>query len=276
MSIVIPSLDGHRGGMVPRLRESIARQTFTDHEVIVVAGVRPQGRAINQGVARAHGGLIAIVDDDSELADPDTLARLVATVDGDPAIGMAGASIVVAPDATPFQRRAAAQFPRFQTPVVDRVTDSDLACHGCCVIPRALFDAVGGEREDIVRGLDPDLRVRLRAAGYRVVLAPGARIHHPMPDGWRALVRTFFRNGHGSAYAYKFQRDSVYETHEALDSAGFQPRSTLARRIARFPLRLARAAAAGQGLRLAAYTAYAAGYLWGLATAREMPHAGGA
>jgi GT2 family glycosyltransferase len=260
--------------MVPRLRASIAMQRFTDHETIVIAGVRPQGRAINQGVARARGEIIAIIDDDSELADGETLARLVDTLDADPGIGMAGASIVVAPDATPFQRRAADQFPRFQTPVVEQVTDSDLACHGCCVIPRAVFETVGGEREDIVRGLDPDLRARLRQAGYRVVLAPHARIHHPMPDGWRSLLRIFFRNGQGSAYAYKFQRDSVYETHEALDAADFRPRTALPYRVLRFPFRLLRALFMGRFLRLGAYCAYAAGYVWGFCTAREMPDAG--
>ena len=270
VSVIIPSLDGHRGGAVPRLLESVRRQTFQDFEVEVVKGVSPQGRAINQGVAATGGEILLILDDDSEVADETVFARLVAALDDDPAIGLAGASIVVAPDASPFQRRAADQFPRFQTPVVDAVTDSDLACHGCCAIPRRVFNEVGGEREDILRGLDPDLRVRLRRAGYRVVLVPHARIYHPMPAGWRALVRIFFRNGFGSAYAWRFQPDSVYETHEQLHDGAFRPRTSLPYRLARFPLRLLRALARGQALRFAAYTSYALGYAWGLLTAREV------
>lgn len=273
MSIVIPSSDGVRGGLVARLQASLARQDFRDFETLLIRGVSPQGKAINQGVAQARGSVLVILDDDAELADDDVLTRLLAVLDSDSTIGMAGASIVVAPDATAFQRRAADQFPRFQTPVVDRVTDSDLACHGCCAFPRAVFEAIGGEREDLIRGLDPDLRMRLRAAGYRVVLAPSARIYHPMPAGWRALIRIFFRNGFGSAYAYKFQRDSVYETHEALHAADFQPRTTLGYRLIRFPLRLARALGTGQWLRLTAYTSYAFGYAWGLLTARAMEQA---
>jgi hypothetical protein len=182
---------------------------------------------------------------------------------------MAGASIVAPPDASLFQRRAAHQFPRFNTPVVDMITDSDLACHGCCAIPARVFTEVGGEREDIIRGLDPDLRVRLRAAGYRVVLAPNARIHHPLPEGWRRLLRIFFRNGFGSAYARKFQPDSVYETHECLDMNGFQERNSLLFRVARFPFRLVKAAILGQWMRFGAYCAYALGYAWGMATAKE-------
>lgn len=269
VSVIIPSLDGHRGGAVPRLRESVARQTFTDFEVHIVKGVAPQGKAINRGVGETNGEIILILDDDSLLADETVFQQLMDTIDSDPRIGMAGASIVPGPDATPFQLRASREFPRFNTPVVDVITDSDMACHGCCAIPRAVFEAVGGEREDLIRGLDPDLRVRLRNAGYRVVLAPRARIHHPLPGSWRGLLRTFFRNGYGSAYAQKFQPDSVYDTHEQLDEAGFTPRRSLPYRMARFPMRLLAALARGRFLRLAAYTSYAFGYVWGYATAKR-------
>jgi len=271
VSIVIPSADGHRGGLVPKLLASIDRQTMTDREVILIKGVAPQGKAINQGAAQARGAILVVLDDDSCLADDRTIQRLVETLEADPAIGMAGASIAIDPASNRFQRAAARQFPRFRTPVVDTITDSDLACHGCCAFPRDVFNAVGGEREDLLRGLDPDLRARLRAAGYRVVLAPNCRIYHPMPSGFRALVRTFFRNGFGSAYAWKFQRASVYETHEALDVANFQPRSTLTQRVLRYPFRLLHALLTGQPLRFTAYTSYAAGYAWGLATARKLP-----
>ena len=269
VSVIVPSWDGHRNGCVPRLMESVRAQTFQDFETHIVKGVSPQGKAINDGARRARGALLIILDDDAELADATVFETLVRTMDADPAIGMAGASIVVPSGASRFQRRAATQFPRFNTPVVDRVTDSDLACHGCCAIPKSVFDAVGGEREDIVRGLDPDLRMRLRAAGYRVVLAPNARIYHPLPGSWRALVRQFFRNGRGSAYAQKFQPESVYETHESLDVATFVPRRPLWYRALRFPLRLAKAAAEGKAIRLAAYTAYGAGYIWGLIATRK-------
>ena len=270
VSIIIPSRDGSRDGCVARLLESIRAQSYSDYDIHLVEGVFPQGRAINDGVRQSTGSIIVILDDDSRLADGEVLARLVRSLDEDARIGMAGASIVLAPEASAFQKRAAAQFPRFATPEVDVVADSDLACHGCCALPRRVFDQVGGEREDIVRGLDPDLRVRIRAAGYRVVLAPNACIHHPLPDGIVKLLRIFFRNGVGSAYAQKFRPETVYETHEVLDATAFQPRTRLIYRLARFPLRLLAAMVRGQWLRLFAYSAYAFGYLWGLGTAREI------
>ncbi len=269
VSIVIPSLDGYRGGCVPRLIESIERQTFRDFETIVVKGVSPQGRAINEGVAQAQGEILVILDDDSRLAHERVIANLISAIESDRGIGMAGASIVVPCEATLFQRRAARQFPRFRTPLVDTITDSDLACHGCCAFRMDVFREIGGEREDIVRGLDPDLRMRLRQHGYRVVLVPDCAIEHPLPDGWRPLLRQFFRNGYGSAYSWKFQPDSVYETHERLDSTGFAGKTSLPYRVARFPLRLLVALAQARFIRLGAYCSYAFGYVWGLTTARE-------
>lgn len=276
VSVIIPSLDGHRGGAVPRLLGSIERQTYRDYELIIVKGVAPQGKAINQGAAQARGEVLLILDDDSWLADETVFSKIMEVVESDARIGMAGASIVAPPDASPFQQRASCQFPRFNTPVVDTVTDSDLACHGCCAIPKKVFEEIGREREDIIRGLDPDLRVRLRQAGYRVVLVPQARIHHPLPEGWRKLLRTFFRNGFGSAYAQKFQPDSVYETRERLEAEGFQPKTTLLYRVIRFPFRILRAAVQGKSLRAGAYCAYACGYLWGMMTAREEARGSGA
>ena len=154
--------------------------------------------------------------------------------------------------------------------MVEEITDSDLACHGCCALPRSVFEEIGGEREDLLRGLDPDLRVRLRTAGYRVVLAPRARIYHPMPENWNRLLRIFFRNGFGSAYARRYQPDSVYETHESLHSADFQPKTSFAYRLARFPARLFQAAVKGQYLRFGAYFSYALGYAWGMMTAKKI------
>jgi len=269
VSVIIPSRDGYRDGFVPRLLESIEAQTFTDYDLHIVKGVFPQGKAINQGVRESKGDIVLVLDDDSRLADNTVFQRLVDALDSDPAIGFAGASIVVPPEASAFQQRASKQFPRFNTPVVDEIVDSDLACHGCVAIPRSVFEAVGREREDIIRGLDPDLRVRMRKAGYRVVLVPHARIYHPLPEGWRKLLRIFFRNGYGSAYSYKFQPDSVYETHESLDAAGFRARTSLPYRVLRYPLRLLRAFGTAQWMRFAAYSAYACGYAWGFATARE-------
>jgi len=275
ITVIIPTRDGIRDGAVPKLLESVNRQTFQDFEIQMIKGISPQGKSINMGAAAAKGRYLLILDDDSCLADEAVFQRLLNACEADSGIGMAGASIVISREASPFQQRAARQFPRFCTPEVDVITESDFACHGCCLIPAAVFARIGGEREDLIRGLDPDLRVRLREAGYRVVLVPGARIHHPLPDGWRPLLKIFFRNGFGSAYAWKFQPDTIYETHERLDMTTFHARRPFVYRVLRFPGRLLLAAAQGRFMRFAAYAAYGCGYVWGLATARRAAVSGG-
>lgn len=267
VSIIIPSRDGIRGGAVPRLVEALNRQTYANRECIVVKGVSPQGRAINEGVSQSAGELLVIMDDDAFPAADDIIERLVNAVEDRNGIGMAGASIIISDQSSPFQRRAAEQFPRFNTPVVDSIMKSDMACHGCCLIPRAVFEEVGGEREDIIRGLDPDLRSRIRAAGYDVVLVPSTAVYHPLPETYAALLRLFFRNGFGSSYTRKYHPECVIETHEDVDDGTFRERRSFPYRIARFPVRLVNALARGQWLRFSAYCSYAAGYVWGTFTA---------
>jgi GT2 family glycosyltransferase len=264
VSIVIPSLeagvDPYRTANLSRLRTAIGQQTFTDTELLVVEAVAPQGRAINQGVERARGEYLVVFDDDSSVDDPELLAKLVHALDADPTIGMAGASVRTPAAAGLFQRIAAREFPRFNVPVVEVVTDSDLACHGCAAFPLVLFRTLGGEREQIVRGLDPDLRQRIRGSGHRVVLVPDTVVYHPLPRSLRSLARTFRRNGAGSAYAQMHHPELVYETDEALDSVGFVARRSYAYRVARFPLRIAWALLTLRPIRAFAYSNYALGY----------------
>lgn len=260
LSVIIPSLDGDRGGSLARLEAAIKTQSYTHHELMVVVGVSPQGRAINQGVSRARGEVLVILDDDAAIDDPELFSRLVLALASDPTIGMAGASVRTPASAGLFQRLAAREFPRFNVPVVSKLTDSDLACHGCAAFPRAAFEGVGGEREEIVRGLDPDLRQRLRRAGYRVVLVPDAVIYHPLPATLRRLLKTFYRNGSGSAYAQVFHPELVYDTDERLERREALAHQPFAWRLVRFPFRLVWAVVSLRPLRALAYLAYAAGF----------------
>jgi GT2 family glycosyltransferase len=198
------------------------------------------------------------MDDDSALSNDGTFERLVEALDSDPTIGMAGAAEVIGPRDNRFQRMAARQFPRRHVEPPSEIVDSDYAQHPCCALPRDVFLGIGGEREDIVRGLDPWLRQAIREAGYRVVLVPGATVHHPMPPSLRALCRTFYRNGSGSAFAQRFRPDMIYETSEHITE--FTPKRSLAYRAARFPLRLLWALVTFKWLRLVAYTCYGVGY----------------
>lgn len=264
VSVVIPHFYPSRDGNLQGLLEDLRNQSLKELEVIVVPGVSPQGKAINQGVCSAQGEILVIIDDDSRMGHPRVIENLVRVIQEDASIGMVGASVVTSEKANSFQKIAGRQFPRFEMPVVQKVTDSDLPGHPCVGFPKKVFIEVGMEREDILRGLDPDLRVRIRKAGYRVVLAPETWIYHPLPETLFKFMRVFFRNGYGSAYLQLFHPEINYDTDEAVDSAEFVAKHSFGSRLLRYPVRLGKALLEFQWIRLMGYSVYGIGYLGGL------------
>lgn len=203
VSVVIPSLDGD----VAAAAASLDRQTFTDWELIVVTGVRPAGRARNQGVARSTGELVLFLDDDAELGHARVLEQMVAAT-FEPDIGVVGSSKVLPPDSSRFQRRVAREVPRWVFPVLDAplVSNPPIGSYGfsaatttCCLVPRRVLDEVGGFDERLPTGEDPELFYRIRRAGYRFIVPADCWAYHPSPASLRELVRKSFRYGVGNA-----------------------------------------------------------------------------
>ena len=169
IALIIPSLDGD----VTALLESVRRQTLAPVEIELVRGVRPNGRARNQGVARTSAPLLVFVDDDAVLGDERVLERLVAPLLDDPSIGVTGASKLLPPDAPPFQRWVAREVPRIIHAVVDQPLETNpdppsFYCEittTCCAMRREVFDATGGFDEALIRGVDTEFFVRLRRMG---------------------------------------------------------------------------------------------------------------
>lgn len=259
VSVVVPSLDGDRQGNVARLVQALGQQTIDAIEVLLVVGVRPNGRARNVGARRAQGRYLVFIDDDVLPGSDDLLDRMIAVFHTDPRIAMVGCSQLVPLQANLFQRRCATQLDRVQSPVIDHIEDTDMATHLCVALPRELYLAIGGEHEHLPRGTDPELRARLRALGYRVVLAPQTWAYHPPPDSWRTLLRTYFRNGFGSRYVADQFPEGTLPTATGHGAAPHDA-GTFGRAV-RFASRMAIALARGQFIRLVAHAAYAAGYL---------------
>jgi lipopolysaccharide heptosyltransferase II len=191
-SVIIPSRDGSCGGNVPRLLEAVGRQERArEAEVLLVVGERPNGHARNVGVDASRGRWLVFMDDDAGLLGCGILTALLApleeTLPGAGPIGMTGTSTALPDRASRFQRRVAAAMPRALFPEVDQLTDTDMAHHLCCAIPRTVYEEIGRESDDLETGTDVDLRNRLRAAGYRIVVVPHAVATHPQPDSLAAL-----------------------------------------------------------------------------------------
>jgi glycosyltransferase involved in cell wall biosynthesis len=230
--VVIPSGDGTRNLNLERLVASLPHQSLPPDEIEVVRGVRPNGHARNTGVAKSCGEILVFLDDDVQLGTPDVLRTFVEHLAADPRLGLVGTSQVIPPESTPFQRRCAAQLSRSQSPVVEVLTDSDMVTTQCCAMRRAVLDEVGGFHGKILRGVDPELRERVRRAGYRIAVVPQAWHYHPMPASLRALLNMAWRDGGASAYARKHFPEAVIFNPEG-HVAEFDARPSFARRILR-------------------------------------------
>lgn len=223
VSVIIPTADGKRHGYLDVLLEQLAGQSFQDFEVVVVEGDSRQGRGINLGAELARGEYLLTFDDDSRLGTPLVIETLVAAMDADRSIGMAGVENRVPRDASWFVRRLMAEVPRRSSPPVKEIVDSDMAEHPCLMMRKSAFYEVGGEHEIIPRGLDPYLRAVFREAGYRVVVAPGVWIHHLPPPTFALALRQFYRNGRMSALvSHQFPELAL---DNALGHGGEQPRA---------------------------------------------------
>jgi len=211
VSIIIPTADATRDGLLPSLLEQLKQQTFRDFEIIVIMGDTRQGRSINCGAQVAESKYLVTFDDDTRLGHNDLLEKMVNQIELYDDIGMAGVANVIPENASFFVRRLMKELPRRTSPIVTEIVDSDMAEHPCCIIPKEVFLKVGGENELIPRGLDPYLRREIRAAGYRVVVLPDLYIHHLPPKTFRKFFRQFYRNGKMAAYVNKFYPEFVVE-----------------------------------------------------------------
>ncbi|HWQ15720.1 MAG TPA: glycosyltransferase [Roseiflexaceae bacterium] len=231
VAVIIPSL----GGEVEALLQALRRQTLAPAEVAVVRGVRPNGRARNQGVAQTRAPLLVFIDDDAIPGDERLLERLVAPLLEDATVGVTGAAKLLPPGAPWFQRWAAREVPRIVHPVVEAPLETNpdppsFYCEittTCCAMRRAVFEQAGGFDETLVRGVDTEFFVRLRrltvrpcegsngqTARYRFVLVPHAWTYHPAPATLRALLRKQFLYGYG--HAQEVRRDPARARGRAL------------------------------------------------------------
>jgi GT2 family glycosyltransferase len=267
LSVVVPTSDAYRGGYFPKLLVQISLQDFSDFELIVVRGDPRQGRAINVGAALARGEYLLTLDDDTSLPDPKTFSKLVAFMETDPDIGLAGGNNVIPPDANPLVRRVMRELPRRSWEPVREIVDSDLAEHPCLIMRTAEFKAVGGENELVPRGLDPYLRQAFRQAGKRVVVVPNVIYHHLPPNSLGGLLRQFFRNGRQAAFTNRHYPEWVIETPS--EHGPFRPRVSFPLRVLRFPVRLLSALVTGKPLWFLCELAYALGFAREWASPKE-------
>jgi GT2 family glycosyltransferase len=181
-------------------------------------------KACNQGAAAGAAAWLAFVNPDC-FVEPDSLARLLALMNADAGIGLAGADVVdAAGQREPAARRrdptlrntlraatgdAGAMY--LGPDAQHAVQDVDAVSGALMMLPRAAFERVGGfDAGYRLHAEDLDLCRRVREAGLRVVVANGVRVVHlkgtssrarPLFVAWhkhRGLARYWRRFGAGT------------------------------------------------------------------------------
>ncbi|MCK4299784.1 MAG: glycosyltransferase, partial [Planctomycetes bacterium] len=261
ISVIIPSLDGSRGGNVPLLLSDLAAQTEQDFEVFVVIGVRPNGRARNVGVRQAAGRYVVSIDDDVRLGDEHVFENLVRPFEERSDVGLTGASQLLPLGASALENRATRELPRFHFPVQERLVDTDQVSHLCLAMPRELYWQLGGENEEIPSGTDPDLRQRVRRAGLRVVVVPRTWAYHPAPRSLRRLLATCYRKARDSRWVSRHFPGLALDVPAGVGGAALQERPP-AWRAGRLILAVMRGLLEMRLLFVAARLAWAAGWLY--------------
>ncbi len=260
-SIVIPVVKLEGNLLLENLLSKISGQTLLPKEVHLVVGDPRQGRAINFGAGKINSRYFATLDDDSIIDDKDLFRKLLDAMDADPGIGIGGASCLIPKDASPLQKRAMREIPRRFFPVQPRNTPSDMVQHPCLIMETDFFRAIGGEDEDLVRGLDPVLRKKARDAGKNVSIIADTWVYHGIPDSLAGIAKMYYRNGRGSGFASRNFPDRIIELSDGYDNGFFIERRPLPFRIARRVWNLALCILGFEFVRLVTEIAYAAGLL---------------
>lgn len=142
----------------------------------------------NEGAAMARGEFLVFLNNDT-VPQPGWLDALLATFASVPDAGLVGAQLLY-PDGrlqeaggVVFRDGSAWNYGRFASPSDPRfgyLRDADYASGAAIMIPRALFEAVGGFDAHYAPAYyeDTDLAFAVRAAGRRVLYQPAARVVH--------------------------------------------------------------------------------------------------
>lgn len=144
--------------------------------------------ACNDGVARSRGRYVALLNNDT-VPQPGWLDALLQTFERIPEAGLVGAQLLY-PDGrlqesggVIFQDGSGWSYGRFESPEDPRYSalrDADYCSGAALMIPRALWDTLGGfdVRYAPAYYEDTDLAFAVRAHGRRVLVQPASRVVH--------------------------------------------------------------------------------------------------
>jgi glycosyltransferase involved in cell wall biosynthesis len=179
--------NGSRDGTADAVRR------HSDRVRLLTEPTRGAGAARNTGIVRAQGEVISFTDADC-VVDREWLRLLLMPL-SDPAVGIAGGTILAMPGANRVERfgerihdhRKSIEV--FRPPYVITMSWASR---------RDVLRELGGFDEGFRRGQDVELSYRLAEAGYTVAFVPQAVVHHRNERTLPGLFREGFQHGYCS------------------------------------------------------------------------------
>lgn len=220
VSVVIPCYNT-RPEFLAETLASLEHQTWRDFETIVVDDgstspetlaylaalppwvrlVRQENRGLpgarNTGFREARGGLVLPLDSDDWLA-PEHLAALVAALERTPGAGFAFSHIALEGEASGILQK---NYNHFEQLFLNQMPY-------CILVPRALWQAVGGYDESMRRGYeDWEFNIRLGGRGHRGVVVPKPLFHYRVARS--GMLQTMSRRIHGELWGEIQKRNAA-------------------------------------------------------------------
>ncbi len=177
MLSVIICTSGKRERELGLLMEDIKTQNFPDHEVVLIKGVFPVGRARNLGIRKAMADIVLFLDDDARIDDPALFRKFFNACSRDQ-YSVFGAGRLGGNRLNFFQRLILTFIPRELIPPVTADTPSDLIATMCMGGQKRIFEGTPFD-ERITAGEDTKFRSAIRKKGFTTVLLANSYICHP-------------------------------------------------------------------------------------------------
>jgi glycosyltransferase involved in cell wall biosynthesis len=194
VSVIVPTFNRVR--FVAETIQSVATQTYTDYELIIVddgstdgtlAVIKAQaisltliemaqnsgpGHARNAGVAHASGEFVAFLDSD-DVWEPNHLESSLARIQSDPDCGLVyAAKSWIGPESTPLGIPTSGPNPEGW--IYSRMLEGNYISSASCVLVRtSVFRGYGGFPEDPPMSIGEDYNLWLRIAARHKILFTG-------------------------------------------------------------------------------------------------------
>ncbi|MCQ0092933.1 glycosyltransferase family 2 protein [Roseovarius sp. M141] len=191
-----------------------ARQAGADVVALDMGQPFTAARARNAGLARTRAPFVQFVDGDC-VVQPGWIAAAQGHLEADVDLAVVcGRRRETAPEASVYNRLCDIEW---DTPI-----GSARACGGDAMMRRAAIVAVGGYTEDLIAGEEPDLCLRLRAAGWGIWRLDAEMTRHDanitrISEWWRRTRRAGYAYAEGAArHGAPPERHWVAELRRAL------------------------------------------------------------